>query len=83
MNESLEKRITEILLRTQFREWVDHTPRTAHEAETQDTRALTFYLGIGRLAEGDSERSIVANHFRAVVNMQTALIMRAIEKAAT
>lgn len=68
---SIERKITEILVQTQFAEWADNKSdktfdKTAIETKFQMERAIAYYLGEAR--------------FHAIIRLQVGMIMRNISE---
>lgn len=79
--DELYQKINEILIISQFQYWVepDWSDLTAEQIKTTRERAFNYYLG-RNTTPGKPSEEIVTNKFNAIVKMQTAQIMRAVEK---
>lgn len=71
--------ILEMLVKTQFAYWVDSEPKTAEEINTQEQRAIDYYLGqpISPQTQLVSPEQL---RFRAMIEKQCQFIMQIIDK---
>lgn len=72
----LIEKISEVLILTQFEHWIDKGEHSAEERNARKKRAIGYYLGLQQTKPGE----IMVNKFNILVKIQTAMIMREVEK---